>query len=93
MLSHVSTNAKKPLYEAVAERISYLIEQGTLRPGDRVPSIRNLSKQMQVSINTVKEAYGQLEDRQVLEARPQSGYYVRARLLDLPAEPVSTHRS
>lgn len=82
------SGGKLPLYEAVAMRISYLIEQGTLRPGDRVPSIRNLSKQMQVSINTVKEAYCQLEDRRLLEARPQSGYYVRARLPELPAEPV-----
>ena len=80
--------ARVPLYEQVAGRISYLIEQGTLRPGDRAPSIRNLSKQLQVSINTVKEAYCQLEDRRLLEARPQSGYYVRARLPELPAEPV-----
>ncbi len=79
---------KQPLYEEVAGRISYLIEQGTLRPGDRVPSIRNLSKQMQVSINTVKEAYSQLEDRRLLEARPQSGYYVCAHLPELPAEPI-----
>ncbi len=77
-----------PLYEQVANRISYLIEQGTLRPGDRVPSIRNLSKQLQVSINTVKEAYSQLEDRKLLEARPQSGYYVRSRQLKLPSEPI-----
>lgn len=77
-----------PLYEEVATRIAYLVEQGTLRPGDRVPSIRNLSKQMQVSINTVKEAYSQLEDRRLIEAKPQSGYYVRARLPELPAEPV-----
>ena len=83
-----SARVKQPLYEEVAGRISYLIEQGTLRPGDRVPSIRNLSRQLQVSINTVKEAYGQLEDRRLLEARPQSGYYVRGRLPELPAEPV-----
>ena len=54
---------KLPLYEKVAGKISFLIEQGTLRPGDKVPSIRNLSKQMHVSINTVKEAYSLLEDR------------------------------
>ncbi len=83
-----NSGGKLPLYEEVASRISYLIEQGTLRPGDRVPSIRNLSKQLQVSINTVKEAYSQLEDRRLLEARPQSGYYVRTRLPELPAEPV-----
>ncbi len=77
-----------PLYEKVAGKINFLIETGTLRPGDKVPSIRNFSKQMQVSINTVKEAYSLLEDRRLLEARPQSGYYVRARLPELPAEPV-----
>jgi len=80
--------ARRPLYEEVAGKISYLVEQGTLRPGDRVPSIRKLSQQLQVSINTVKEAYNLLEDRCLLEARPQSGYYVRARFPELPAEPV-----
>lgn len=79
---------KIPLYEGVAGKINFLIEQGALRPGDRVPSIRTLSRQLQVSINTVKEAYNLLEDRCLLEARPQSGYYVRARLPELPAEPV-----
>ena len=82
-----------PLYEKVASRISFLIEQGTLRPGDRIPSIRSLSKQLQVSINTVKEAYSQLEDRHLLEARPQSGFYVRTRLPKLPSEPVVDHPS
>jgi len=84
----IQLDEKLPLYEKVAGKISFLIEQGTLRPGDKVPSIRNLSKQMHVSINTVKEAYSLLEDRRQLEARPQSGYYVRARLPELPAEPV-----
>jgi len=85
---NVRPDEKCPLYEKVAGKISFLIEQGTLRPGDKVPSIRNLSKQMHVSINTVKEAYSLLEDRRQLEARPQSGYYVRVRLPELPAEPV-----
>ncbi len=85
---NVGQSEKIPLYEEVAGKINFLIEQGTLRPGDRVPSIRKLSKQLQVSINTVKEAYNLLEDRCLLEARPQSGYYVRARLPELPAEPV-----
>ena len=79
-----------PLYEEIAGRISSLVEEGTFRPGERVPSIRNLSRQMQVSINTVKEAYGFLEDRRILEARPQSGYYVCPKLPALPREPVLT---
>jgi len=81
-------SAQQPLYEQVAGRIAGLIEEGTFRPGERVPSIRKLSSQLQVSLNTVKEAYALLEDRRLLEAKPQSGYYVRARLPELPDEPV-----
>ncbi|PLX87268.1 MAG: GntR family transcriptional regulator [Desulfuromonas sp.] len=89
MLKHECQQvASQTLYETVAGRIAYLVEEGTLRPGERVPSIRSLSKQLGVSINTVKEAYSHLEDRRLIEARPQSGYYVRARLPDLPDEPV-----
>lgn len=76
-----------PLYEQVAGRIVALVEQGTFRPGERVPSVRSLSRQFQVSISTVLEAYGLLEDRGVIAARPQSGYYVRPRLPATPREP------
>jgi DNA-binding transcriptional MocR family regulator len=71
------------LYEEIAARIGGMIEKGTYRPGERIPSIRALSRQMQVSINTVMEAYAHLENVGMVEARPQSGYYVRS----MPPEP------
>jgi DNA-binding transcriptional MocR family regulator len=74
------------LYERVAGDISELIAQGTFRVGDRIPSIRQLRSRFGVSINTVMQAYALLEDRRLIEARPQSGYYVRARALEI-AEP------
>jgi DNA-binding transcriptional MocR family regulator len=71
--------ASKPtLYEEVAGRISKLIDEGAYKTGDRIPSVRALSKQLKVSISTVMEAYRLMEDRGRIEARPQSGYYVRA---------------
>ena len=79
---------KMLLYEEVATKISSMIEKGTFRPGERIPSIRNLSRQMRVSINTVMEAYAHLENVGMVEARPQSGYYVRSRLLEPEARPV-----
>lgn len=79
-----------PLYERLAYRIAGLIEHGTFRPGDRVPSVRRLSRQQDVSITTCLAAYRLLEDRGLIEARPQSGYYVRARALNAPAEPAPT---
>jgi len=45
-------NQEAPLYEQVAGQIASLVEKGTYRPGERVPSIRTLSRQMKVSVNT-----------------------------------------
>lgn len=77
------------VYEEVAGRIARLIEQGTFRTGDRIPSVRNLSRQMQVSISTVVKAYFLLENHGLIEARPQSGYYVRSRSAVISTEPES----
>ena len=78
---------RKPLYEEVAHRLSHMVDDGIFRSGEKVPSIRTMSNRLQVSINTVKTAYGILEDRRIIEARPQSGYYVCAKLPALPREP------
>ena len=80
---------KKLLYEEVADRIGGMIEKGTYRPGERIPSIRDLSRQMRVSINTVMQAYAHLENVGMVEARPQSGYYVHSRLLEPEARPAN----
>jgi DNA-binding transcriptional MocR family regulator len=67
------------LYETVADSISGMISAGTLRPGERVPSVRRLSTQRRVSVATVLRAYEVLENRGLIEARPNAGYYVRHR--------------
>src|SRR5512143_2824617 len=77
------------LYERVATDLAELVARGTYRPGDRVPSVRELSRQMRVSVNTVVEAYAQLENRRVIEARPQSGYYVSCPLPEPDGAPES----
>jgi len=69
---------KTPLYEEVSLRIGEMIEKGTYRPGERIPSVRSLSRQMRISINTVIGAYAELEKVGTIEVRPQSGYYVRS---------------
>lgn len=77
----------EPLYDRVAAEVGDLIARGTFRPGDRIPSVRELARQRRVSVNTVMEAYAQLENRRIIEARPQSGYYVMPRV-DEPASAV-----
>lgn len=79
--------AKAILYEQVADDLAHLIESGTFRPGDRIPSVRQLSQQRKISVSTALQAYYVLEDRGLIEARPQSGYYVRAHLPSALPEP------
>lgn len=66
-------------YEEVANLITGLVNSGTLSPGSRAPSLRKISKQQRISLSTALQAYRLLEDRGVLEARPQSGHYVTKR--------------
>ncbi len=75
------------LYEQVAAELTELVRQGTFRPGERLPSVRQLSRQRKISITTVLQAYLLLENRGLIETRPQSGYYVRARLPHQLPEP------
>lgn len=78
---------RAPLYLELAHEIQELVEQGTLRPGHRLPSVRRMALQRDVSISTVIQAYTVLENRSVLEARPQSGFYVRPQLVTHALEP------
>ncbi len=80
MIQTLATPKPTALYVTLADELQSLVGQGTLRPGHRVPSVRRMALQRDVSISTVIQAYTLLENRGVLEARPQSGYYVRARL-------------
>lgn len=66
------------MYEQVAAQLEQMIDNGTLAVGSRVPSVRSLSAQLKVSISTVITAYRVLEDHGRIQARPQSGFYVRA---------------
>jgi DNA-binding transcriptional MocR family regulator len=66
-------------YEVVADLIAGLVDSGTFGPGSRAPSLRDISRQQRVSLSTALQAYRLLEDRGVLEARPQSGHYVTRR--------------
>ncbi|MDH5353773.1 MAG: PLP-dependent aminotransferase family protein [Gammaproteobacteria bacterium] len=63
-------------YDQVTRYINDLIEKGELKPGDKAPSLRNLSKQLGVSIATVSQSYLNLEDQGILKAKPQSGFFV-----------------
>ena len=67
------------LYEQLANELGAMIASRVFAPGDRLPSIRHLAQQKRLSVSTVLQALRLMEDRGLVEARPQAGYYVRHR--------------
>jgi len=64
-------------YEKLAAELQAMIDGGVLACGERLPSVRRLAGARRLSVSTVVQAFRQLEERGVVEARPQSGYFVR----------------
>lgn len=77
------------LYQHIGKLIRDQIQSHALMPGDRLPSIRQMSLRMKVSIGTVQQAYAHLEDQGLIFPRRGSGYYVKARADVPPPEPAS----
>lgn len=82
-----TTTVPDHLYQEVADRIEQLIEKRALKVGDKLLSVRSLSKEQGISLSTAFQAYYHLESKGLVEARPQSGYYVKfspTHTLDVP---------
>lgn len=71
-------------YEQLAQQIREQIQNRVWRAGDKLPSLRESGKRAGLSLMTVVQSYQLLESRGWIVARPQSGYYVAARLQPLP---------
>ncbi|SFC39654.1 transcriptional regulator, GntR family [Polaromonas sp. OV174] len=74
----------QPLYLQLSGHYRQAIHSGVLLPGQRMPSVRALTRLHQVSLSTAVQACHRLEDEGWLEARPRSGYFVlKRRSMDL----------
>lgn len=78
-------------YRDIAEELARQIATGVHRPGDRLPGVRSHAQQRGVSVATAVAAYQVLVDAGYIEARPRSGFYVRARqpIQAIEAEPAA----
>ena len=86
--SQARKEAPLPRYEEIARRYAAAIENGTLSPGDRFPSVRRLAGEEDASVSTILAAIAELESLGLIEARPRSGHYVRLRARTPPPRPT-----
>ena len=66
----------RPIYGQIADRVKFAVAAGVLRPGELVPSVRELSKQLVVNPNTVARAYRELQNEGLLETVRGTGLQV-----------------
>jgi GntR family transcriptional regulator len=76
ILLDVSTADSRPIYGQIADRVKFAVAASVLRPGDLVPSVRELSKQLIVNPNTVARAYRELQSEGLIEPVRGTGLQV-----------------
>lgn len=72
----------KPIYQQIVDHIKRMIATGELSIGAKLPSIRLLAKELQVSAITTKRAYEELQRENFIDTVPSKGSFVVARDLD-----------
>ena len=82
----ISNSSGKPIYEQIASQIKNMIVTGELKPGDALPSMRLLAKELRISVITTKRAYEELERDGFIESVMGKGSYVAAQNPELIRE-------
>lgn len=77
MFEHIDARSPTPLYAQIAGRLKGAIAAGELRPGDALPSVRQLAARLRVNPATVVQAYRELETEGFVEMKQGAGTFVR----------------
>ena len=72
----ISNSSGQPIYEQICRQIKGAVASGKLKPGEPLPSIRNLARDLRISVITTKRAYEELERDGFLENVPGKGCFV-----------------
>lgn len=82
----ISNSSNIPIYEQIKEQIKNKIVSNELKTGEVLPSIRNLAKDLRISVITTKNAYEELEREGYVETIPSKGTYVANKNVELIRE-------
>jgi GntR family transcriptional regulator len=74
-----------PIWSQIEDGVRHLVASGALKPGDPLPSVRDLAREQRINPNTVAKAYQRLVDAGVLETRRGEGTFVAEKPPALPA--------
>ena len=73
----IRENDSLPIYEQIVREIKKAIIKKEIRPGDLLPSIRSLARELEISVITTKRAYEELEKEKLIYSVAGKGFYVK----------------
>ncbi len=76
MFIRIESSSAVPVYRQIVDQIKYQVASGALRPGDRLPSVRELARRLPVNQNTALKAYDLLATEGLLSRRQGDGTFV-----------------
>ena len=82
----ISNSSQEPIYGQIVTQMKEMIMNGELTESAALPSIRNLAKELQISVITTKRAYDELEKEGFIVTVPGKGTYVAAQNKELMRE-------
>ena len=75
---HLDHRDSRPIYEQIADAFRRQIDAGVLSPGEKIPSVRELSASLTINPNTIQRSYRELEQEGWIESAPGKGSFVRS---------------
>jgi GntR family transcriptional regulator len=76
MQLHLNFQDKEPIYAQLVEQVKSLVAAGALRPGEQLPTVRELAADLRINFNTVARAYRLLHEEQIISTQQGRGTYV-----------------
>jgi GntR family transcriptional regulator len=79
MWFHIDPSSGTPIYRQIVDQVRQAVASGVLRPGDRLPSVREMAVELAVNPNTIAKAYQELERDGVVETPRGKGSFIADR--------------
>jgi GntR family transcriptional regulator len=77
VFDHIDPRSPTPLYAQIAGRLKVAVAAGELRPGESLPSVRQLAARLRLNPATIAQAYRELESEGFVEMRQGSGTFIK----------------
>ncbi len=82
----VNPRSGVPIYVQIVDQVRHALEIGGLRPGERLPTVRQLASELTVAPNTIVKAYNELQRMGLVESRPGVGTVVAEGIEEIDRE-------